>query len=207
VRLRHPPGRSGRLWLRHRLEVARRGADLLDKKRRALLLEERRLRVLARETDAAWSEAARDAETWLSRAAVMAGESKLAMLEAVRPSARVAIRWRSTMGVTFASEADLDLGASPGFPAGGSAASDLALAAYRRAVGSAVKAAAARSALERVSTERAVTGRRQRAVERRWMPALEAAAARLSAALDDLEREEATRALWVRRRKRREAQR
>jgi V/A-type H+/Na+-transporting ATPase subunit D len=31
-RLSVPPGRAGRLWLVRRLEVARRGADLLDRK-------------------------------------------------------------------------------------------------------------------------------------------------------------------------------
>ena len=35
--LRVPPGRAGRPWLLHRLEVARAGADVLEEKRRALL--------------------------------------------------------------------------------------------------------------------------------------------------------------------------
>jgi V/A-type H+-transporting ATPase subunit D len=200
VRLRHPPGRSGRLWLDHRLGLARRGADLLDKKRRVLVQEERRLRALARETAAVWERSARDAETWLNRAAVMAGDEKLAMLAAQHPAAQVAVHLRSSMGVIFAAETDLDLGAEPMHPSGGSAASDLAVVAVRRAVESAVKDAVAQSALKRVSAERALTARRQRAVERRWVPALATAADRLEAVLDELEREEATRALWVRKR-------
>lgn len=39
--LRPPPGRAGRLWLERRIEVARRGGEVLDEKRRALLRLER----------------------------------------------------------------------------------------------------------------------------------------------------------------------
>ncbi|HSP08885.1 MAG TPA: V-type ATP synthase subunit D [Candidatus Dormibacteraeota bacterium] len=202
MRLRHPPGRSGRLWLGHRLAVAQRGVDLLDKKRRVLMQEERRLRVLARDTAAEWDHAAREAEVWLNRAAIMAGEEKLSMLAAQHPVASVAVHWRSSMGVVFAAEVDVDLGPVPDDPSGGSAAADLAVSAYRRALSSAVKEAAARSALIRISRERDVTARRQRAVERRWVPALAEAAARLDGVLDEMEREEATRALWVRNRNR-----
>lgn len=200
MRLRFPPGRAGRLWLDHRLGLARRGADLLDKKRRVLAQEERRLHVLARQTAVDWERAARDAETWLNRAAVMAGDEKLALLAAQHPPAQLTVRLHSSMGVTFVAETDLELGAEPQHPSGGSAAADLAVTAVRRAVESAVKDAVAQSALKRVSAERALTARRQRAVERRWVPALAAAANRLEAALDELEREEATRAVWVRRR-------
>ena len=202
MRLRHPPGRAGRLWLGHRLAVAQRGVDLLDKKRRVLMQEERRLRVVARDTAAEWVHAAREAETWLNRAAIMAGEEKLSMLAAQHPAASVAVRWRSSMGVVFAAEADVDLGPVPADPSGGSAAADLAVSAYRRAVGPAVNEAAARSALTRISRERELTARRQRAVERRWVPALADAIARLDGVLDEVEREEATRALWVRTRNR-----
>jgi V/A-type H+/Na+-transporting ATPase subunit D len=202
MRLRHPPGRAGRLWLSHRLAVAQRGVDLLDKKRRVLSQEERRLRVLSRETAAEWDRDAREAQVWMNRAAIMAGEEKLTMLAAQHPAASVAIRWRSSMGVVFAAETEVQLGAVPGDPSGGSAAADLAVSAYRRAVGSAVKEAAASSALKRISRERDLTARRQRAVERRWVPALAEALARLDGVLDEMEREEATRALWVRTRKR-----
>ena len=42
-----PPGRAGRLWLQRRLQVARRGADLLDRKLRLLADELGRLRTLS----------------------------------------------------------------------------------------------------------------------------------------------------------------
>jgi V/A-type H+-transporting ATPase subunit D len=203
MRLRHPPGRAGRLWLEHRVEVAGRGADLLDKKRRALVQEHRQLRVLARETKAEWNRMAVEAEVWLNRAAVLAGEEKVAMLAVQHPLAQVTVRWRSSMGVAFASEASVDLGLLPGGASGGSAAADLAVAASRQAVEAAVKDAVAYSALMRISSELALTARRQRALERRWLPALTTAQARLSGALDELEREEAMRSLWARRHKRR----
>ncbi len=200
MKLRHPPGRGGRLWLQHRLEVATRGADLLDKKRRALVQEHRRLRVLARETEIEWTKAANEAEIWVNRAAVMAGEEKLAMQAAGHPRADATIHWRSSMGVAFASEAKVDLGPSPTGASGGSAAADIAVSASRRAVAAAVEDAVARSALKRISSELAVTSRRQRALERRWLPALTEAEHRLGEALDEVEREEATRSLWVRQR-------
>ena len=81
----------------------------------------------------------------------------------------------------------------------------LPLSASRAAVEAAVKDAVARSALKRISDELALTARRQRALERRWLPALTAAAGRLNGALDELEREEATRAVWARRRQQRPA--
>ena len=200
MRLRHPPGRAGRMWLEHRVEVATRGAGLLDKKRRALVQEHRRLRVLARVTESEWNRTAGEADLWLNRAAVMAGEEKMAMLVAQHPPAQVTVRWRSSMGVAFASEASVDLGPAPTGTSGGSAAADMAVPAARAAVGAAVKDAVARTALRRISVELTVTSRRQRALERRWLPTLAAAERRLSEALDEMEREEATRSQWVRRR-------
>lgn len=197
MRLRHPPGRAGRLWLQHRTQVATTGADLLDKKRQALVQEHRRLRALARDTKTGWATAATEAENWVNRVAVMAGEEKLSMLAAVHSRAEVTVRWRSSMGVAFASEAQVDLGPPPASALGGSAAADFAVLASRRAVEAAVQDAAAQSALRRISAELAITSRRQRALQRRWLPELTAAATLLSDALDELEREETTRSVWV----------
>lgn len=202
MKIRHPPGRAGRLWLHHRLAIARTGADLLDRKRRALVQEHRRLQVLARQTETDWKQAAGAAETWVSRAGVMAGEDKLELLQSSQRRADVAVRWRSSMGVAFAAEARVDFGARPHSSHGGSAAADAAAHAARQAVEAAVHDAAAQSALKRIGGELAVTSRRQRALERRWLPALDVAAARLNETLDELEREEATRTLWIRNRRR-----
>ena len=191
------------MWLLHRQSVAQRGADLLDKKRRALVQEYRRLQVLARQTEAEWSQAATEAETWISRAAVIAGDEKLKLLEHSHGRAEVTLHWRSSMGVAFAAEAAVDFGSAAPAMLGGSAAADLAVPAARRAVEAAVNDAAAQSALRRIGAELAVTSRRQRALARRWLPALSLAIAGLNGMLDELEREEATRSLWVRTRRRR----
>jgi V/A-type H+/Na+-transporting ATPase subunit D len=197
MRVRHPPGRAGRLWLQHRVEVATSGAELLDKKRRALQQELRRLQVLVRETQEAWTEAAVEAEAWVTRAAVMAGEEQLRTLAATQARATVAVQWRSSMGVVYAAETRIDLGSVPSPAVGGSAATDAALPAARRAVEAAVRNAAAQSALKRIGGELAITSRRHRALERRWLPALTAAAARLDERLDELEREETIRSAWA----------
>lgn len=198
MRLRHPPGRAGRLWIEHRLDVAARGVDLLDKKRRVLLQEHRRLRVRAKETGEAWARAATELVLWADRAAVMAGEEKLAMIASRQPPADVTVVWRSSMGVAFASEAKVGIAVRSGDSSGGSAASDAAVSAAARAVECAVQDAAARTALALVGRELALTARRQRALERRWVPTLGAALAALNASLDEVEREEITRAAWVR---------
>ena len=48
------PGRAGRLWLLRRLDVARRGADVLDQKRQTLLREQERLAKRLAETTTEW---------------------------------------------------------------------------------------------------------------------------------------------------------
>ena len=93
-----PPGRAGRLWLRHRLAVGRRGAELLDQKLRILRDEAERLTLLTEGTAAAWTAASDEAALWLVRAALLGGE------RAVRPGldqaiTQVELTWTSTIGV------------------------------------------------------------------------------------------------------------
>lgn len=197
MKVRHPPGRAGRLWLQHRVEVATSGAELLDKKRRALQQELRRLQVLVRETEDAWTAAAEEAQAWVTRAAVIAGEEQLRSLAATQAPATVAVQWKSSMGVAYAAATRVDLGRVPAPAIGGSAATDAALPAARLAVEAAVRNAAAQSALKRIGGELAITMRRHRALERRWLPALTAEATRLDERLDELEREEAIRSAWA----------
>lgn len=202
MKLRHPPGRGGRLWLQHRIAIASSGADLLDKKRRALRQELRRVRALARQTEVAWTSAAADAEMWVTRAGVIAGETNLRTLALTGGRAAVTVHWKSSMGVLYAAEAHVERESPPAATvSGGSAATDVALPAAGRAVAAAVENAAAQSALTRIGHELAITSRRHRALERRWLPALAGAAARLDDRLDELEREEATRSAWAARRR------
>ena len=73
MRVHHPPGRGGRLWLAERLGTASRAADLLEQKERVLTREQRRLVVLQRATRAAWERAWRESQTWVARTVMLRG--------------------------------------------------------------------------------------------------------------------------------------
>jgi len=73
-RLAVPPGRAGRLRLERRLQVARRGADLLDRKLRILQRELPGLRADAARAARDWEQCAADADRWLLRAALLGGQ-------------------------------------------------------------------------------------------------------------------------------------
>src|SRR4051794_8304797 len=95
-----PPGRAGRLWLRRRLDTARRGVGLLDRKLRILRGEQERLRLLAERTGADWEAACADADAWLARAAVLGGQREI-RLAAAPPQTEVEISWGSVMGARY----------------------------------------------------------------------------------------------------------
>lgn len=198
MRLRTPPGRAGRPWLVHRLEVANRGARVLDDKRRALLRERARFAELVEETRAAWEEAARDAEVWLRRALRISGERslELASFYTTEP-AGVRLAWRRSLGAFYPSDVEVELPPTSDLIAPrGSSALPFAAASHGRAVEAGARYAAARLALERIDAELAATTRRLRALERRWIPAHEQALAALELMLDETEREDAVRVRW-----------
>lgn len=202
--LRMPTGRAGRPWLIRRLETARRGAEVLDEKRQALLRLERRLAGLVSETEAAWEQAAREAALWLERAAFLGGERplELAAFYSRRPP-QIEIQWRRTLGLVYPAEADVEQAPAQDISAlGGSSALVYAAAAHRTALEAAAHCAATQAAHARVTAELRATTRRLRAVERRWIPQHEAALAALELALDEGEREEAARTRWIVRRQR-----
>lgn len=109
MNVRHPPGRAGRPWLAHRLAVARRGAELVDSKHRALMTERHRLEPLVAEVRTVWEDAAREADCALVRAAVLGGERQvdLARRSAADHPGGVTIRWRAVLGVTCPADADV----------------------------------------------------------------------------------------------------
>ena len=198
MRLRTPPGRAGRPWLVHRLAVARRGADVLDQKRRGLLRERTRLVTIVGEARDTWEHAVREAEVWLQRALLISGQRSLELASFHVPEqAEVHLTWQRSLGVVYPSDAEVRLPPTPDLIApGGSSALPIAASAYGRAVEAGARFAAARSALDRVETEFAATTRRLRALERRWIPAHEQALAALALELDETEREDAVRARW-----------
>jgi V/A-type H+-transporting ATPase subunit D len=196
-------GKAARLVLRRQLEVARRGAELLSRKRQALLAEQRRLRHAAAATAAEWTEAIAEAERWLARAALLDGASETARVASyVERSPELTVAWEPLMGVVRPRIAGLEQGPAPPVSwLGGSSALHYAASAYRRATRAAAGQAAAQIALARVSRELATVARRTRAIERRWIPRHEADLAMLELSLEETEREEAARLRLLSRRR------
>jgi V/A-type H+-transporting ATPase subunit D len=198
--LRVPPGRAGRLWLSRRRQTADRAADLLEQKRRALVGEQRRLRLLNERTETAWRDAVAEAERWIARAGVAGGERAIRQAAGrTPPTAAVDVRWRSTMGAVYPARVGCRL-PDPGAPvsAGGTAALGPAAQAYREALEAGAQHAAARMALTRVENELGVTVRRLRVIQQRWIPTLDTALHDLTVRLDEREREDLVAVRWTR---------
>ncbi|MFD1662106.1 V-type ATP synthase subunit D [Streptomyces caeni] len=196
-RHRVPPGRAGRLRLRHGLDTALRGADLLERKLRLLLDRERELRRAADEAGRAWRERLAEAETWLVRGLLLGGERALADA-APAARARVDVAWTSLMGVDHPSGASVAPPVrSPSERTPGNTALAHAETAYRAAVRAAAEHAAARTAAEVVGAEAGRTGQRVRALRRHWIPRLTRDLAAVELALEETEHEESVRRRWA----------
>jgi V/A-type H+-transporting ATPase subunit D len=190
---RVPPGHAGRVWVQSRLQTARRGADLLDRKLRILVRREAQARSAADATRADWERSCREAQEWALRAALLGGRREL-RLAAGTAHADARIDWATTMGISIPTGATCEI--HPGPPGGTApvgAAVAVAAAAHGRALQAAVAHAAATAAWERITREVALTRRQLQAIERRWIPRLEAALADLEAALEQQEREDGVR--------------
>ncbi|MFJ9282835.1 hypothetical protein HS99_0002305 [Kitasatospora aureofaciens] len=193
----HPEsGRAGRLRLRHRLEVALRGAELLDRK---LAVLRERHRLLAAEEEAArraWHTAVQEAETWLLRGLLLSGDRALAAVVANR--ADVVVEWTVSMGVRHPSRAVCtDAARATTEPPPANTALAHAETAYRTVVRTAAGYAAARTAAGLVQAEIDRTGRRVRALRRHWIPRLAEALAHLDQGLEQAEHEDAVRRRWA----------
>ena len=201
VALRVPPGRAGRLWLLRRLEVARRGADVLEQKRHTLLREQQRLSARLAGAAAEWERlAARGGAVERPRA----GDRRRAapparVAPSPRPAPRVTVERRNTLGVVYPVSAVV----APG------RAARLRVARRRRERGArgarpcrgagrrgrATRLPAPRTRRSRPSSPRPAS--RLRAIERRWIPEHEAALHRLELTLDERELEDHVRVRWA----------
>ncbi len=116
--------------------------------------------------------------------------------------ASVDLTWRNTMGVPHP---DVSRSEPAVLPAADAAAANAAVApaaaAYRRALEAAVADAAADMSRRVVNAELRATERRQRAIERHRLPALEEDLARLELRLDELERDERVVGRWAQQRR------
>lgn len=198
-----PAGRAGRLWLIERLDAARRGIDLLDRKHQLLRREYDQLRLLVGERRRALTVADAAAQRWGLRAAMLGGAGEIALVAgAVADRARVSVSWQNTMGVihperascTFPEPAAAELAAT-------NSAVGPAAAAYRHALQLAAELAVAETARDRVEAELHATQRRLRAIRRHRAPALADALQRLELQLDELEREDRVATRWAQQRR------
>ena len=197
--LRIPPGRAGRTWLLRRLEIARRGAELLDRKRQVLLREQVRIRAEAADALQAWNAAAAQASLWSDRATMLDGAGKLELLaQHVRANGSLEMSWSNLMGARIPAVETVALPDPPAFSAlGGSSATVMAALACGEAVRAAARYAVAERADLELSAELGRAGRRLRALQNRWIPQHEDALTRLDLALDENQREQATRVRWL----------
>lgn len=193
-----PAGRSGVLWLRHRLDVARRGGTVLRQKLTMLTTQQQRLRRAQAQRAAAWRAADLAARTWLARAVLLDGADAVDVACDVAP-ATVTPRWNTVMGVRCPEAPDVDLPPPQRAPAGGAALVEAA-ATYREAALAAARHAAADAALRAVEAELVATRQRVRAIERHWIPRLESALAAVSLQLAELEAGDASSRRATRRR-------
>jgi len=184
-----PPGRAGRLWLTRRLQVARRGADLLDRKLQILQAELGRRRAAAAQTATEWDRCCAEAERWLLRASMLGGQ-RAVRLAAGGQAADVTISYQVIMGVRHPADATCRIPVSVTWDGP-------ALAATRQAHGTALTAAvrhaAAAEALRVIEAEALATRYRLRAIRDRWIPRLEQALAELTVALEEQELADAAR--------------
>jgi V/A-type H+/Na+-transporting ATPase subunit D len=184
-----PPGRAGRIWLVRRLETARRGADLLDRKLRILQDELARRQATAAQTQARWDRCEADAQTWLLRAALLGGQRTIRLADDGQ-RAEVTIGYELAIGVRYPSRVACT------FPAP-STWDDPVVArtrhAHRAALAAAADHAAAAAAVRILEAEVRATRYRLRAVQDRWIPRLEQALADVTFALEEQERSDAAR--------------
>jgi len=197
--LRIPPGRAGRTWLIARLEVAHRGADLLDRKRQALLGEQARIRAETERARRDWNAAAAQVETWSSRAGIVDGAGRLELLARhVQDRASLEVSWLNFMGARIPRADLLDVPEPPAVSAlGGSSAAVLLARACCEATQAAARYAIAARAEAELSAELRRAARRLRALRERWIPQHEQALAALDLALDESQREQAIRVRWL----------
>ena len=188
-RLSVPPGRAGRLWLTRRLETARRGAGLLDRKLRILQGELDRRRAGAAETAARWESCQADADRWLLRASLLSGQRAIRLAGDTQP-ADVTVSYATTMGIRYPAQAACAIPVPATWDGPVLAQTRQA---HRAALDAAVQHAAAAAALRILEDETAVTRYRLRAVRDRWIPRLEQALAEVTFEIEELERADAAR--------------
>jgi len=191
-----PPGRAGQPWLRHRLAMAERAAELLERKLRILRTEQERLVLLEQRTLEAWSRENRQAQVWAGRTLLLGGDRAI-RLALPQQAAAVTLTFATSMGLHYPDDARCTLPA-PTYEASSmsNAALSLAIESHGRALEAALRHAAARSALRIVEAEQRATRLRLRGLEDRWIPRLQEAVHELALVLEEGDHADAVRLRW-----------
>ena len=179
-----PPGRAGRMWLRHRIDTATRARATLEMKLNRLQDEHERLDRDVRQLTAQWRGEVECAEEWLLRALLQGGRHGVD-LASPGLQGEVVVGWTSTMGVRHPGEAEYRPPAAESAQVDTGTAVGHARSAYRTAALTGVRLAAASDAARAVAAEVAATRRRLRALDRRALPRLSASLARLELDLEE----------------------
>jgi len=187
--LRTPAGRAGRLWLRHRIAVADRGAGELERKVQMVSAEVRRRRAQVDYSRELWRSACEEAERWMLRAGFVGGIDSVR--QARTTPVQVAMTWTTTMGVRHPDGATVEPAAPPDLAM--SATLLQARLASATALRAAVEVGAAQSALAALESALLTTRRRARVLRRHWLPRLEAQLHDLEITLEQAEQEDQAR--------------
>jgi len=169
--------------------VARRGADLLDRKLRILTEELGGLREAAAQTAADWNRCCAEAERWLLRASVLGGQ-RAVRLAADGLVADVTISYAVSMGVRHPASTTCVIPAPATWDGPTLTATRQA---HGAALAAAVRHAAAAEALRVIEAEALATRYRLRAIRDRWIPRLEQALAEVTLAIEEQELADAAR--------------
>ena len=187
---RAPSGRAGRLWLTHRIDVAERAADQLERKIHILSMEITRQRAIADAARVTWTDACANARRWGMRAALIAGQESIR--NSAAPPVEVNLTWANTIGVRHPLSASV---AEPTPPdeAVATAALEPARDAFAAAVQAGVALAIADATCQALDDARTHTRRRARLLRRRWLPMLQSELHSLELALEQGEQEDHAR--------------
>ncbi|MFI1200811.1 V-type ATPase, D subunit (plasmid) [Streptomyces sp. BHT-5-2] len=192
-----PVGRAARLRLRRNLQVATRGAEVLDRQLHLLRAELAQLRRAESAARAEWEEREREARTWLLRGLLLSGENALRTASLV-PPADVTVEWEDSLGVRHPGRTTV----SPGPTATSDAAPrNTALiharTSYRAAIEAAARYGAASAAARLVGARLRDTTVRVRALRRLRIPRLQQELVAVELALEQSEHEDAVRRRWA----------
>ncbi|ALO67311.1 hypothetical protein AS189_13395 [Arthrobacter alpinus] len=187
-------GRAAKVQTERRLETARHGARLLDRKQHILVDQLDGLQPQLEAARGEWEALAREAAVWLRRSAALDGSIQMEAAAPLAP-ATVRLRWGNTMGVRFPEDPECDFPELP--PAGGSSALSYAASTHQEALLSGLRHAVLQRQRLLLAAELAATRTRQRAVENRWIPRLESELLEIRRQLDAQELEESLRLRWA----------